>query len=96
MSYLDGIDESERVAAEFWAASARSRAAREEAAKAATPLEHFTAMTRLVWTGDNMAAVMRGEALHFGPQDLDEWLAEDNPHRLTLHGVPGVREALGL
>jgi hypothetical protein len=96
VSYLDGIDESERIAAEFWAESGRRKQLEEEAATAATPLEYFTAAMRLAWTADNLVAIIRGEAIRFGPQDLDEWLAEDNPHRLTHYGVPGVLEALGL
>lgn len=96
MSYLDGVDESKRIAAEFWAESARRKQLEEEAAKADTSLVHFTAMMRLVWTNDNLAAFTRNEPIRWGPQDLDEWLAEDNPHRMSHYGVSGVLEALGL
>lgn len=84
------------VAGRFWAESARQKQLEEEAAKADSPLEHFTATMKLLWTGGNLAAVLCGEPLRFGPQDLDEWLAEDNPHRMSPYGVPGPLEAVGL
>lgn len=90
------VFDPESVAGRFWIESARRKQLEEEAAKARPGVEHFEAMLRLVWTGDNMAALFRGEPIRFGPQDLDEWLAEDNPHRLTHYRVPGVLEALGL
>lgn len=100
MSYLDGVDESERIAKEFWANSARRKRLEEEAAeegaKADTPLEHFVAMLRFVWTDNNLMAVALNEPIRWGPQDLDEWLAEDNPRRLSPWGTPGVLEALGI
>jgi len=84
------------VAGRFWAESARRKRLEEEAARAESPLEHFEAMLRMIWTGENLSAVLFGEPLRFGPQDLDEWLAEDNPHRMSPYGKPGVLEALGL
>lgn len=84
------------VAGRFWAESARRKRLKGEAAKAATPLTHFEAMMKLGWTGGNLAAQVRGEAIRWGPQDLDEWLAEDNPHRFSHYGEPGVLEMLGL
>jgi hypothetical protein len=84
------------VAGQFWADVARKKKAREEAAMADTPLEHFEAVLRMVWTEENLLAAGLGEPLRFGPQDLDEWLAEDNPHRMAPYGQPGVLEALGL
>jgi hypothetical protein len=98
MSYLDGVDESERVAKEFWAASRRKRERREEhEAKltAATGIGRFDEILRYVW-GENTAALVSYEQIRFGPQDLDEWLAEDNPHRFSHFGQPGVLETLGL
>lgn len=84
------------VAGRFWAESARRKSLEEEAAKAATPLASYEAALSLAWTGDNLAALFRAEPIRWGPQDLDEWLAEDNPHRFSHYGEPGVLEMLGL
>lgn len=79
------------VAGQFWADVARKKKAREEAAMAASPVEHFEAMLRMVWTEDNLLAAALNEPIRWGPQDLDEWLAEDNPHRLTPFRYPEVK-----
>lgn len=98
MSYLDGVDESERVTEEFWAESRRKRKANEEhearLAAANGPHDRFAEMLRHIWTGDALAAL--NEPMRWGPDDLDEWLSEENPYRLTHFRVPGVLEALGL
>lgn len=80
----------------LWLESARQKQAKEEAAKAETTLDYFGAIVRASWFDPGLALELYGKALDFGPQDLDEWLAEDNPHRLSPYGVPGPLEALGL
>ncbi len=95
MSYLDGVDESERISAEFWAESGRQKQAMEEAARAETTIDYFAAVCRASWLMPDLQAVLFGKPICFGPQDLDEWLAEDNSHRLSPYGVPGPLEALG-
>lgn len=87
---------TETVAERFWAESHAKAARRKEVEAMPRKFDRFEAMLKDVWTSDNLLAAALNEPMHFGPQDLDEWLAEDNPHRLTHYRVPGVLETLGL
>lgn len=84
------------VVERFWAESRLKAARRKEIEAMPRKMDRFEAFLREAWTSDNMAAVLYGTPIRSGPQSLDEWLAEDNPCRLTHYGAPGVREALGI
>lgn len=88
---------TETVAERFWAESHAKAARRKEIEAMPHSFERFEAMMADVWNTELLTALPGS----FVPNrnrgnDLDEWLAEDNPHRLTHYEVPGVLEALGL
>lgn len=85
----------------FEAALRDSMPSREEIAAMPLPTERLDAVLKDVWTPAALEDIPAGFAEQFlnscfNPQPLDEWLAEDNPHRLSPYKVPGVLEALGL
>lgn len=81
---------TETVAEKFWRESRELKAYRENLARL-RGLERFDAVLEHEWTAAPGLRTALYEPIHWGPQDLDEWLAEDNPYR----GL-GVLEALGL
>lgn len=85
---------SETVAEKFWRESREEREWQEETDKL-KGMARLDSVLKHVFTADTLS-LPRVTMLDFKPQELDEWLAEDNPHRLSNWRVPGVREALGL
>jgi hypothetical protein len=81
---------SETVAEKFWRESRELKEYRN-GLEGLHGVARYEAVLKHVWTAESLGLDKLPPIRWGQPQELDEWLAEDNPHRM-----PGVLEALGL
>lgn len=85
MTYLDGVDESAKYAAEFWRESHEKRKRREEIEAMPFGLARYEAVLQDVWTQDN--SLFATASFFFQKREaqdhLDEWLMDDSGYGMA-------------